>query len=67
MTDVTDVGYPAGQRAALSRSPLTNSYSRFMMTIEKAKKAEKERTNPLLSVPDDVIVNALASAQRVLR
>ena len=41
--------------------------ARFMNLVEKAKTAEKERTKPLLSVPDDVIANALAATQRVLR
>jgi hypothetical protein len=38
--------------------------ARLMGMVERAKKAEKNRTKPLLSVPDEVVANALAAAQR---
>jgi hypothetical protein len=41
--------------------------ARFMATVERAKKAEKERTRPILGVPDEIVANALAGAQRALR
>jgi hypothetical protein len=41
--------------------------ARFMATVERAKKAEKERTKPILGVPDEIVANALAAAQRALR
>ena len=40
--------------------------SRLMNMVERAKKAEKSRTKPLLSVPDEVVANALAAAQRAI-
>jgi hypothetical protein len=40
--------------------------NRLMNMVEKAKKAEKERTKPLLGVPDDTVANALAAAQRAI-
>jgi hypothetical protein len=41
--------------------------ARFMNVVERAKKAEKERTKPILGVPDEIVANALAAAQRALR
>ena len=40
--------------------------NRLMNMVERAKKAEKERTKPLLKVPDDTVANALAAAQRAI-
>jgi hypothetical protein len=41
--------------------------NRLMNMVEKAKRAEKERTKPMLGVPDEIVANALAAAQRALR
>ena len=40
--------------------------NRFMNMVEKAKKAEKNRTKPLLGVPDEIVANALAAAHRAI-
>jgi hypothetical protein len=40
--------------------------ARLMNMVEKAKKAEKNRTRPMLSVPDEIVANALAAAQRAI-
>jgi hypothetical protein len=40
--------------------------ARLMNMVERAKKAEKNRTKPMLSVPDEIVANALAAAQRAI-
>lgn len=40
--------------------------NRLMRMVEKAKAEEKARTKPMLGVPDEIVANALAAAQRAL-
>jgi hypothetical protein len=40
--------------------------ARLMSLVERAKAAEKNRTKPMLSVPDEIVANALAAAERAL-
>ena len=54
---------PRADRSKPSHEFLVN---RLMNLVEAAKKAEKERTKPMLGVPDEIVANALAAAQRAL-